>query len=92
MTTFHWTKESFADEAAFHRWIACNLAEGNAYGANLDALYDILSSAHALTLSLSPGWEQNLGQRGITICRVLADAAKANPDFTLINCELGDRI
>ncbi len=90
MRIFHWTKESFSDEADLHRWIACHLAEQNAYGANLDALYDVLSSANDLVLSLSPDWDRNLGQRGVRIRRVLADAAKTNPNFSLLFCEPED--
>ncbi|MCI8402452.1 MAG: TIGR03960 family B12-binding radical SAM protein [Lachnospiraceae bacterium] len=81
MKTYYWTSGSFAGMADFHRWIAAHLAAGNAYGANLDALCDILTAAHDLSITLCPGWDRNLGSMAAAIRRVLLDAAAENPEL-----------
>lgn len=84
MKAYHWTADSFSDEQDFHQYIRENLACGNDYGANLDALYDVLSSVRDVTIRISEDWNRNLGQRAVPIHAVLSDAAAENPGLTLL--------
>ena len=53
------------------------------YGANLDAVYDLLSTSGELRLILKyPGaLEKNLGAYGVQLLEVFALAAQNNDDF-----------
>lgn len=84
MKTYYWTADSFADEQDFYRFVGDYLAQNSAFGSNLDALYDVLTSVRDVTLILSQGWDQNLGSRAEIIHQVLLDAAEENPGLTIL--------
>lgn len=57
------------------------------YGANLDALYDLLtelSSPVCLTLIHPQAAVEQLGEYGAMLLRTLEDAAAENPSFKLV--------
>jgi ribonuclease inhibitor len=57
------------------------------YGKNLDALYDLLTSAgEAMTIVLSNGKfiEENLGGYGSALLATIREAAEDNPNIELI--------
>jgi ribonuclease inhibitor len=57
------------------------------YGKNLDALYDLLTSAgEAMTIVLSNGKfvENNLGGYGSALLATIREAAEDNPNIELI--------
>ncbi|MBP3701347.1 MAG: barstar family protein, partial [Lachnospiraceae bacterium] len=81
---FVWTADSFADEAALHQFVREHLAAGNAYGGNLSALFDILTSIRDVTLVLEEDWDMHLGTRTSRIHQLLLDAAEENPTVTIL--------
>lgn len=73
------------DEKSVHDTFARELNFPVSYGRNLDALYDILSSCPELTLTLSHAAALNkLFRYGDNLRLALEDAARDNPNFTLI--------
>lgn len=81
---FVWTADSFADEAALHQFVREHLAAQNAYGNNLSAMFDILTSVRDVTLVLEEDWDMHLGPRTSRIHQLLLDAAEENPTLTII--------
>lgn len=87
---YHWTATTFMDESDLHRFVKENLAGNNAYGANLDALYDILSTVGETTLTLHEGWDQNLGDRAEAIRWTLVEASEENSRLHIVEEETED--
>jgi len=86
-----WTVDSFSDEAALHQFFKDHLAAGNAYGENLSAMFDILTSVRDVTLVLEEDWDMHLGPKTSRIHQLLLDAAEENPTLTIIETS-GDRL
>ena len=74
-------------KADFHAALASGLSFPEYYGKNLDALYDLLTSAgEAMTIVLSNGKfvENNLGGYGSALLATIREAAEDNPNIELI--------
>ena len=75
---------AFACARDVHDYLARELAFPEYYGHNLDALYDMLSSCE-LTLTLTNAAVLNkLFRYGDNLRLALEDAARDNPNFTLM--------
>lgn len=76
---------AMVDEASVHDTFASALNFPAYYGRNLDALYDLLSSASELTLTLSnaDAWNK-LFRYGDNLRLTIEDAVKDNPNLTVI--------
>ena len=73
------------DEASVHDTFSSALSFPAYYGRNLDALYDLLASSPDLTLTLENASAlNNLFRYGDNLRLALEDAAKDNPNLTLI--------
>ena len=79
-----WTADNISSEAALHQFIRDHLAAGNAYGENLSAMFDILTSVRDVTLVLEEDWDIHLGPKTSRIHQLLLDAAEENPTLTII--------
>ena len=76
----------FTREAA-HDYLSLRLDLPDYYGRNLDALYDILSSrGQPLRLVIYRRWEleEALGAYGASLLEAMVDAARDNPNLTLL--------
>ena len=74
------------DVDGLHRYLAEQMALPHYYGANLDALYDVLTEIAAETeiaLKNSGLFTERLGRYGRQFLRVLRDAAEDNGYLTL---------
>jgi len=75
---------AMVDEKSVHDTFSAALNFPASYGRNLDALYDLLSSCE-LTLTLTHAAALNkLFRYGDNLRLALEDAARDNPNFTLI--------
>lgn len=75
---------AMVDEKSVHDAFAQGLEFPASYGRNLDALYDLLSSCE-LTLTLTNAAALNkLFRYGDNLRLALEDAARDNPNFTLM--------
>lgn len=75
------------DKNSLHDCLKERLMFPEYYGRNLDALYDMLTSAPentVITLRNTYAFEENLGGYGLIFIKVLHQAAIANPDLTII--------
>ncbi|MBQ1930862.1 MAG: barstar family protein, partial [Lachnospiraceae bacterium] len=79
-----WTADNISNEAALHQFIRDHLAAGNAYGENLSAMFDILTSVRDVTLVLEEDWDIHLGPKTSRIHQLLLDAAEENPTLSII--------
>ena len=87
MKTYRLDVSDIATKEAFHLAIGELLSLPEHYGKNLDALFDCLSdlTEHTqLMLNHSNALEENLGDYGTRIRRMLTAAAQENPHFVII--------
>ena len=79
--------ENISDRASLHTSIASQLDFPDYYGANLDALYDILSTVSeptCIVIDDDKTLSDNLGDYYEKLLRVLEDAQTANGAFSYV--------
>ena len=85
MRTIMWKLDQIESIEAFHDRVEADLQPADAYGRNLDALYDLLSTLSEETqitvtaLSEEEKEENHLRHYWEILQRVLCDAAEENP-------------
>lgn len=74
---------SFSCAKDMHNYLAAELAFPEYYGHNLDALHDCLTDIYKPTvIRIRRTWHQDLWFQAAA--RVIRDAAKANPNITVV--------
>ena len=71
----------------FHEAVKMVLHLPDYYGANMDALYDVLTERTTETIIVIEGWkimEERLGSQAAVLKQLFEDAEKANPLFQIL--------
>lgn len=87
MKTYKLDISELHTKEAFHLAVGKMMSLPDYYGKNLDALFDCLtglSEPSQIVLDHSSALEENLGDYGTRIRRMLAAAAKENPRLTIL--------
>lgn len=78
--------QAFTNPKKSHAYLAYKLDFPTYYGANLDALYDMLTQERNLIVEIHDAREivAQMDSYGIRLLDTLSDAAHANPRFVLV--------
>lgn len=77
------------DRKQTHDYLKAQFGFPNYYGKNLDALYDLLSSAdedYEISVVNREVIEENLGGYGSALLAAIEEASEDNPRVTLVFC------